>query len=101
MLTVNGERLLKNLRALAQIGATAEGGVSRPAMSAADVEGRAWFRELVETAGFEFRADGAGNLSAILRSEHPSARTILMGSHLDTVPNGGRFEWGIGRASSF
>ena len=66
MLKINAHRLLKNLDALAQIGRTPEGGVSRPAMSQADGAGRAWFKEVVEAAGLTFHADEAGNLSAIL-----------------------------------
>ena len=47
---VNGERLLGNLRELAQIGVTAEGGVTRLAFSDTDVTGRNWFRDRVEAA---------------------------------------------------
>ncbi|MFQ5343325.1 MAG: Zn-dependent hydrolase, partial [Anaerolineae bacterium] len=72
------------------------GGVSRPAMSPADVEGRAWFRARVEAAGLQFRQDGAGNLSAILPADDPGTPTLLVGSHLDSVPNGGRFDGALG-----
>jgi N-carbamoyl-L-amino-acid hydrolase len=96
MLKIKADRLLKNLEDLAQIGRTAAGGVSRPALSAADAAGRAWFKQKVEEVGLEFRADGAGNLSAILSCTDPEARTLLAGSHLDTVPNGGRFDGALG-----
>jgi N-carbamoyl-L-amino-acid hydrolase len=65
-------------------------------MSPADVEGRDWFRQRVQADGFEFRQDGAGNLSAVLPSADPNARTLLFGSHLDSVPNGGRFDGALG-----
>jgi N-carbamoyl-L-amino-acid hydrolase len=65
-------------------------------MSPADVEGREWFRARVESAGLEFRQDGAANLSAVLPAPDPSARTLLTGSHLDTVPNGGRYDGALG-----
>lgn len=96
MLKIKADRLLKNLEDLAQIGQTADGGVSRPALSAADVAGRDWFKQKVEEVGLEFRADGAGNLSAFLPCADPGAQTLLAGSHLDTVPNGGRFDGALG-----
>jgi N-carbamoyl-L-amino-acid hydrolase len=96
MLRINARRLLDDLEALGEIGRTPQGGVSRPAMSPADVEGRAWFRARVEAAGLEFRRDGAANLSAVLPAGDPTAPTLLTGSHLDTVPNGGRYDGALG-----
>jgi len=96
MLEVNGDRLLRDLRDLARLGATEEGGVSRPAFSPVDVEGRQWFRRRVEASGLELRGDGAGNLSAVLACDDPAAPTLLAGSHLDTVPDGGRFDGSLG-----
>jgi N-carbamoyl-L-amino-acid hydrolase len=96
MLEVNGSRLLEDLEVLGRIGRTPDGGVSRPAMSPADVEGREWFRGRVEAAGLDFRQDGAGNLSAVLAADDPTAPTLLTGSHLDTVPNGGRYDGALG-----
>jgi len=97
MLKINGQRLQDDMDALGKIGATAEGGVSRLAMSASDVEGRSWFRQRVQESGLLFRKDGAGNLSAVLPSnDQVDALTLLIGSHLDTVQNGGRFDGALG-----
>lgn len=96
LLHINEERLLSDLRSLAKIGATVDGGVHRPALSEADLAGREWYRQSIRKAGLELREDGAGNISAILRSVEPAARTLLLGSHLDTVPNGGRFDGALG-----
>ncbi len=96
MLKINTTRLIQNIEALAQIGRTAVGGVSRPALSEADLAGRRWFEQQVKSAGLRFQADGAGNLSAILPAARPDAPTLLAGSHLDTVPNGGRFDGALG-----
>lgn len=100
MLTVNHERLLEDLSALSHIGRTRSGGVSRPALSPADRDGRAWFRQRVEAAGLAFRQDGAGNLSAVLPAADPQAPTLIAGSHLDTVPDGGRFDGALGVLSA-
>ncbi|GAB4572624.1 MAG: Zn-dependent hydrolase [Anaerolineae bacterium] len=96
MLTVNAHRLLDDLADLSRIGATPDGGVHRPALSPADMAARAWFQERVEAAGLRFAQDGAGNLSAVLPCDNPQARTLLCGSHLDSVPNGGRFDGPLG-----
>ncbi len=96
MLTINTQRLLDDLHALSQIGRTAEGGVSRPALSEADMEARAWFRQRAEAAGLAFYQDGAANVSAVLPAEDPAARTLLAGSHLDSVPDGGRYDGALG-----
>jgi N-carbamoyl-L-amino-acid hydrolase len=96
MLTIDKHRLLDDIEALGQIGRTPAGGVSRPAMSPADLQARAWFRARVEAAGLQFRQDGAGNLSAILPADDPDAPTLLVGSHLDSVPNGGCFDGALG-----
>lgn len=96
MLKINNHRLLDDLAALAAIGTTAEGGVNRPALSAPDIEARAWFRAQIEAAGLLHTQDGAGNQSAVLPCNDPSARTLLLGSHLDSVPHGGRFDGALG-----
>lgn len=95
-MNINGQRLLDNLTQLAEIGATADGGVSRPALSEADVAGRAWFKQTVEAAGLLYRDDGAGNQSAVLPASESNAKTLLIGSHLDSVPNGGRYDGALG-----
>ncbi len=93
---INNQRLLKNLADLAQIGATADGGVTRLAFSDEDIQGRNWFAERVKSPGFDYATDGAANQSAVLKSSHPDAKTLIVGSHLDTVFNGGRFDGALG-----
>ncbi|MGB1253982.1 MAG: Zn-dependent hydrolase [Candidatus Promineifilaceae bacterium] len=97
MLGINEERFLGDLKALWQIGATVDGGVTRRAFSAEDVLGRQWFEQRVRDAGLQFYKDGAANLFAILPSQsNPNGPTLLCGSHLDTVPNGGRYDGSLG-----
>jgi hypothetical protein len=92
-LRINSDRMLASFNELASIGATAEGGVHRPTFSEAHLGARQWFREEVERSGLEFHADGAGNHSAILGT---GEQTLLIGSHLDSVPDGGRFDGALG-----
>lgn len=95
-LKINAERLRADFEALSQIGATAGHGVSRLALSNEDLEARAWFASRIDEAGLSVHDDDAGNLSGILFSRAEHARTLLIGSHLDTVPNGGKYDGAIG-----
>ncbi|TET85599.1 MAG: Zn-dependent hydrolase [Anaerolineales bacterium] len=99
ILSINPERFLEDFNALAQIGATGDGGVNRPTFSEAHLAARKWFGERAAEAGLEVHVDGAGNHSAILRKEGAS-KSILLGSHLDSVPNGGRFDGALGVVSA-
>ena len=99
-LRVNADRMLDSFNQLALIGATAAGGVNRPTFSEAHLAASKWFHEEVERSGLEFLADGAGNHSAflptVIASEAKQSPTLLLGSHLDSVPNGGRFDGALG-----
>jgi N-carbamoyl-L-amino-acid hydrolase len=92
---INEPRFRENFEELSQIGATPEGGVNRPTFSDSHTEARAWFRERALEAELEFKIDGAANHSAFLH-QAGAEKTILLGSHLDSVPNGGRFDGALG-----
>ncbi|MGB1287507.1 MAG: Zn-dependent hydrolase, partial [Aggregatilineales bacterium] len=98
---INSARLLGWMDDQAKIGATPDGGLSRPALSAVDIEVRDWFRDELQQHGFEYRIDGAGNQTAFLKSENPDAKTLLIGSHFDSVPDGGRFDGALGVLAAF
>lgn len=95
-LRINSKRLRADFDALSEIGATVGGGVRRLALSPEDLEARAWFVERAEALGLLIRDDEAGNLSGVLRSGDRGAKTLLIGSHLDSVPNGGQYDGTIG-----
>ncbi len=95
-LRINSERLYANFLQLSEIGSTPEGGVSRLALSPDDLKARAWFADRIEEAGLRVRDDDAGNLSGVLPCSRPDAKTLLVGSHLDSVPNGGRYDGVVG-----
>jgi len=100
-LRVNSERMLDSFTQVSVFGSTSEGGVNRPSFSESHLQARKWFREQIEPAGFEFRTDGAGNHSAVLASEAEQSATLIIGSHLDSVPNGGKYDGGLGVVSAF
>ncbi len=101
MLKINEERLISDLKELAAIGATPDGGVSRSALTQADIEGREWYKAKIAEAGLDYNIDGAGNQSALLYSNPKSPKHILAGSHLDSVPNGGRYDGALGVLVAF
>ncbi|HEY4065700.1 MAG TPA: hydantoinase/carbamoylase family amidase [Burkholderiaceae bacterium] len=89
-------RLWTRLLALAAIGATARGGVNRQALSDEDI---AACRQLIawgDEAGLHPSLDAAGNLFLTLKSARPAAAPLVMGSHLDTQPTGGKFDGALG-----
>lgn len=95
-LKINSDRLRADFDALAEIGATVAGGVSRLALSQEDLEARSWFANRIEASDLVVRDDDAGNLSGVLYCSNRRARTLIMGSHLDSVPNGGRYDGALG-----
>lgn len=81
---------------LSLIGASSNGGINRLALSPEDLAARSWFANRIDDADLIVRDDDAGNVSAVLRSDRSGARTLLIGSHLDSVPNAGRYDGAIG-----
>jgi N-carbamoyl-L-amino-acid hydrolase len=94
-LHINRERLQADLEALAQIGRESDHGIYRMAFSEGDMAGRKWLRERIIDAGLEFYQDGAANLHA--RYDWDGKRpSVMMGSHLDTVPGAGHLDGALG-----
>jgi N-carbamoyl-L-amino-acid hydrolase len=90
---VDADAMRADFDVLSRIGGTAAGGVDRPSLSDAHLAARRWFLERAAAAGLETRVDAAGNHSALLPGD---GRTLLLGSHLDSVPDGGRFDGALG-----
>jgi beta-ureidopropionase / N-carbamoyl-L-amino-acid hydrolase len=94
---VNFERLKQDLEELGRIGRDEHGGISRPSFSPADFEARAWLQKKIEEAGLGYRQDGAGNQFGRIDQ---AGKTVMAGSHIDTVPNGGMFDGAVGVLAS-
>ena len=94
---ISEDRFQRDFEELAAIGATPDGGVDRAALSEPHLEARKWFLAKAGQAGLETRIDAAGNHIAIARTgSEPKPRSLLLGSHLDSVPQGGRFDGALG-----
>jgi len=92
MLAVSEDRLLADLRALAEFGKVGTG-VNRPAFSDADLAARRWLMGQMQAAGLETVIDGIGNVYG--RSPQ-ATQSILVGSHSDSVPHGGWLDGALG-----
>src|SRR6266536_1696449 len=88
-------RLADDLRAIGEIGALPSGGVTRPGFTPLERQAHelvgGWLREL----GLEVRTDCVGNTIAE-RTGRRAAPFVGIGSHLDSVPHGGRFDGIVG-----
>lgn len=84
------KRLERDLEALAAIGASGPGAVTRLALTPTDREARSWFIDRCRALGMTVRIDRFGNIAGILGAWDGPA--LLVGSHLDSVPSGGRFD---------
>jgi N-carbamoyl-L-amino-acid hydrolase len=89
---VSGERLWGDLMAMAEVGATPEGGSRRLALTDEDRAGRELFMSWAREAGLDLRSDRAGNLFARREGRESGRPAVMTGSHLDTQPDGGRFD---------
>jgi len=95
---IDAHRLQKDLVDLGGIGEVPGGGLLRTALSDADLEARRWFKSRMEEAGFRVREDAAANLIGRIdpSPESTSSPCIAIGSHIDSVPNGGKFDGALG-----
>lgn len=92
---IDPQRLLDDLEALAQHGRTPDGGVTRPTYSQADLAARRWLEDRAVEAGLSYHEDAVGNVHLRLPGP-PGAPDVWVGSHLDSVPNGGRLDGALG-----
>lgn len=93
---INGDRLWNFLAEVNEFGALESGGVERLAWTEAEIAARNWLAERCKSEGLDVDFDEVGNVWA-LTGQRPA---VMLGSHLDTVPNGGRFDGALGIVSA-
>ena len=99
-LRINAERLQQRLTDMAAIGQTELGGVCRLALSDEDKAGRLLFTQWAEAAGCTVRFDEVGNLFALKPGKNNGLPAVLIGSHLDSQPTGGKYDGVLGVLSA-
>ena len=95
-LRINADRLWDSLMQLARIGATPKGGVCRLTLTEPDRQGRDTFIAWAKQAGLAVRIDGIGNIFARREGSDAAAAPVVIGSHLDSQPSGGKFDGAYG-----
>lgn len=95
-LRVNKSRIERRITDLAEFGKNPQGGISRVAFSDADILGRSYIVSQMKEAGLKVRIDEAGNIIGRKKGSDPGLPPILIGSHTDSVPSGGKFDGAVG-----
>jgi beta-ureidopropionase / N-carbamoyl-L-amino-acid hydrolase len=93
---IDGERLWQRLMELASFGATDKGGVRRLALSQEEIAARACLVRWGRAFGLEASTDAAANLFLTLKGLEPDLPPVLIGSHIDSQPTGGKFDGAYG-----
>ena len=93
------ERLQKDFDAMAQLTGLGEG-VNRLAFTDADWEGRQYIIDCMNDAGLDVEIDGFGNVIGYKVGTNPDLPVVMVGSHTDSVPNGGNYDGVVGVLSA-
>jgi ureidoglycolate amidohydrolase len=95
-LTIDRDRLLSEIEALGSISEAEPPVVTRIVFSPSDLPARAWMKARCEAAGLKVREDAVGNTFARWDGSEPSAPAVGTGSHIDAIPNAGKYDGVVG-----
>ncbi|RST71506.1 Zn-dependent hydrolase [Siminovitchia acidinfaciens] len=95
-LMINTSRLMKTINESANIGKLSRGGICRLALTDEDKEMRDLYIQWLENIGLQVSIDDFGNIYGRKEGKNPDAAPVLIGSHLDTQPEGGRYDGILG-----
>ncbi|MFQ5674712.1 MAG: M28 family peptidase, partial [bacterium] len=93
---VNGARLNAHIQKLHSIAKQTSPDSSRVAFSESDLAGRKYVIQLMRAAGLTTRIDYAGNIIGRREGSEGDLPPIMLGSHIDSVPHGGRYDGPVG-----
>src|ERR671917_289807 len=93
---IDGERLWRRISDLGEIGGQEEGGVTRLSLTDEERAAKDRVASYMEEAGLSVREDAAGNLIGRREGRNPETPAVLIGSHVDSVYNGGNFDGPLG-----
>jgi ureidoglycolate amidohydrolase len=95
-LTVDRDRLLSEIETLASFSDAEAPAVTRIVFTPVDLKARAWMKARCEEAGLTVREDAVGNTFARWNGSDPDAPIIGTGSHIDAIPNAGKYDGVVG-----
>ena len=94
---IDAKRFERNFNAISEFGALKGGGLTRLAFSKEDLEARKFLINLIEKNGFKLKIDNVGNIFSIYDDGcEADAKPVCVGSHIDSVPNGGFYDGTLG-----
>ena len=93
---IDKARLVSEIEALAAFSDAEPPAVTRVVFSAADLKARAWMKARCEDAGLDVRQDAIGNTFARWNGSDPQAPMVGTGSHIDAIPNAGKYDGVVG-----
>lgn len=89
-------RLMRDIEQYARHGQDPNGGITRPSFSEEDYVVREMFIKDVKELDMQVTVDGAANIWGRLKGNGTKQGVLVVGSHLDTVPNGGKYDGALG-----
>ena len=95
-IATDGDRLLSEIDALAAFSDTEAPAVTRIVFTPTDLKARAWLKARCEEAGLAVRQDAVGNTFARWNGSEPAAPVVGTGSHIDAIPNAGKYDGVVG-----
>ena len=96
---IQRERLVKDFEVMAQLTAPGEG-INRLAFTDADWAGRQYIIDRMTDAGLSVEIDDFGNVIGYKIGKKPDLPVVMVGSHTDSVPNGGNYDGVVGVLSA-
>ena len=96
---IRRERLVKDFDAMAQLTAPGEG-INRLAFTDADWKGRQYIIDCMTDVGLSVEIDDFGNVIGYKIGKKPDLPVVMVGSHTDSVPNGGNYDGVVGVLSA-
>lgn len=93
---MNSNRFKHNFCSIAQFGSQKNGGVTRLAFSKEDMDARNFLIEAMRGARLQVSIDPIGNIRGLRVGSDPKLAPVMIGSHLDTVPDGGHYDGVVG-----
>ena len=95
-LRIDADLFTALMEKVSEFGATGDGGVHRPALTDAHKAARDWLCDEFRDRGYQVLIDDIGNVFGRIDLAGPDAPLVMVGSHLDSQPNGGRFDGAYG-----
>ncbi|WP_147532963.1 M20 family metallo-hydrolase [Bacillus marasmi] len=93
---INIERLASSINELSRFGLNENNGLDRTTFTESELEAREWLKSELQKINLNVRVDEAANIWATRQGTNNALPVIVFGSHIDTVPNGGKYDGALG-----